>query len=195
MDSFQNPVGNQPRDPYENYKVEPIEKDKSGKENPPEDLPDKKALVGAQVLLLFRKFIDFFEDLLEKGSVEKKMKDHLLLLKKALELLKTEDRSQDIPFLNHLSDLWSLLLEDSFQFRKQTPISLKFKSLIKSIQGFPQSQEHTLGYYLIEHAGQKWLPFPFMEIVQKLHSEHQKNPTSSTLESWIKQIAQLINVE
>lgn len=196
MDSVENPVGKGPRDPYEKYRVEGIEKDAS-REPPafqPEEPEAKDAGVGAYLLLMFRKFIELFEEAPEKGlsaAMEKRVRDNLLRLKKSFQLIKSEDLSQDSAFIANLSQIWRTLLEDALQFKRGSIFSMKLKGFIKNIDSYPPQQLHTFSYYLTEYAGQKWLPFPFMEMVQKLHAQHQKNPSSSDLEQWTAQIQEL----
>src|SRR5579872_2947220 len=107
MDSFQNPVGNHPRDPYEHYKVEPVEGEKKTKDDAPrpfaeEELPKKNISLASQILLFFRRMLDFFETKQGKGTVktvEEKITEDLLGLKESFNILKKEDRSQDTDFL------------------------------------------------------------------------------------------------
>lgn len=195
MDSIGRPVGEDPRDPYK-YKVDEIQKDRQAKENPegasPE--PPEKPIFSAYLLLLFRKFLELFEETNEKGltaSTEEEVKKHLKQLRSLLEVLKAENRSQDSPFLNQLSNAWHQILEDSLLFKKATPLSKSFRAFLKQIQHYPQNQEHTLGYYLTEYAGQKWLPFPYMELIQKIHVEHQNDPETSALSQWTREIEEL----
>ncbi len=200
MGSPQNPIGNQPNDPYERYRIEAIEHEKRMKEEGEKQLPVLKKNIGivAQILSLFRKIIEFFEDRISAAE-EKEARENLLQFKAALEILKSEDRSQDLPFLNALSKIWERMLEDTLRFKKETSTARKFKEFIKKIQSFPQNQEHSFGYYLTEQAGQKWLPFPYMEMILKLHAQHQKTPKNSTLHEWSealhKLIASLSNVD
>ncbi len=195
MDSIENPVGKGPRDPYEKYRVEGIEKEH--REPPPQELEEPEgqgAGLGAYLLVMFRKFIELFEEAPEKGlsaRTEKRVQENLLQLKKSFQTIKSEDLSQDSEFIAHLSQIWRTLLEDALRFKSGSLFSIKLKGLIKSIDSYPPQQLHTLSYYLTEYAGQKWLPFPFMEMIQKLHAQHQKNPSSSSLEQWTVQIQEL----
>ncbi len=196
MASFQNPVGGNPRDPFEKpFRVEPIEEEKEVHDrNRKEDLEkSKKNLRIASFLLqMLQKTVDFFLELPEKvKSTKRCTRDHLLLLKNYFEILKKEDRSQDVQFLNELSKIWPHILEDALSF-KQDAVANGFKTLLRKIQHYPEHATHTLGYYLVEYAGQKWIPFPYMELIQKIHAEHEKNPTGSALSEWIRNIDELI---
>ncbi len=193
-DSYQPPVGD--RDPYEKYRIIEIQKNKET----PADSQQKKissphSAFAAYVSLLFKKFLELFERTSERGltaSAEKEVLEHLISFKEILEILKTEDRSQDSPFLNNLSQLWHQLLEDMLRFRRQTTLSTQMRALLKQFQQYPENQEHSLGYYLTEYAGQKWLPFPYLEMIHRLHMQHKKNPENSSLASWTTALKELI---
>jgi hypothetical protein len=184
------------RDPYKDYKVEPLQGDKKEREKfPPLEKPSGAALLAAYVLQFFRKLFSLFEDQAQENfpiGREQDIKTDLTLLRAAFDILKGQDRSQDIQFLNHLSEIWHRVQEDSFLFRRSSPFSMSLRSLIKQIQNYPPDEEHTLGYYLTEFAGQSWLPFPYMELIQKIHYEHERTPSLSILTVWTAQLNQLI---
>jgi hypothetical protein len=199
MPSSSNPSSG-PHDPFDQYKVSEIQKDKEphdAAEGQPQWEPPHHSAFAAYVSLLFKKLIDLFEETTNLGltvSAETDVIEHLRLFKAALEILKMEDRSQDAPFLNSLSMHWHQLLDDVLRFRRQSPLSLKMRAFIKEFQQYPAHQEHSLGYYLTEYAGQKWLPFPYMEMIQKLHMQHKKSPENSNLSSWTKEFDELIQI-
>ncbi len=201
MSSINNPINNKPRDPYEGYKVEAIEEEKRTKEELERKQKEKDVhkpqVVGAYLLLLMRRFLQLFSDKTERGvssDTEKEVRGNLLLLKAALEILKAEDRSQDVAFLNRLSELWHQALEDSNRFRRNSPFSIAFRTFLRDLQHYPPEQEHTLGYYLIEYAGQKWLPFPYMELIATLHREYELDPESSPLLRWTTLLDELTEI-
>ncbi|MDE3045602.1 MAG: hypothetical protein KGJ02_03045 [Verrucomicrobiota bacterium] len=194
MDSFHTPIG--PHDPYKDYKVEEIGKDKlsDDKITPPEKEPDESLALGAYLLSLFRKCWQIFQKDTERGvstETEKEVRANLLKLKAALEILKKEDRSQDTEFLNSLSHLWHQTLEDHLRFKRGSSFSTSFRTFVRDLQHFPEGQEHSLGYYLSEYAGEKWLPFPYLELIQKIYREHQQSPSTSALTRWTEKIDQL----
>jgi hypothetical protein len=192
-----NPVGgSSPRDPFKKpFRVDPTEEEKQVQEEDEkkEKKKSKKNLKeGSFLLQMLQKTIDFFLEFPGKlKSNEKNTKEHLLTLKKYFEILQKEDRSQDVQFLNELSKIWPLILEDALHFQ-QGAAADSFKKLLKKMQQYPAHQTHTLGYYLVEYAGQKWIPFPYMELIQKMHTEHQKNPKESVLKDLVDHIDQLI---
>jgi hypothetical protein len=186
MGSFRNPVG--PPDPFDKYRVEEVG-DKQAKRDLPEDreeehLPENHGWLAAYLIQTLQKMVNFFLERYAKGKVEGTgAKENLQSLKKCFEILKNEDRSEDVNFLNHLAKNWNQAVEDSFHFDKET-VSSKFRELVKKILHYPENQTHTFGYYLTEYAGQKWVPFPYMELIAKIHFEHKKNPLSSALTEW-----------
>lgn len=183
MDSFENPVGRP--DPFDRYRVEGVgEKQSEGGQSgqPGEEPPPKKqeGLIAHLAQILQRAVSYFLE---QEGNAETEVRKNLLLLRNAFEALKQGDRSQDIRFLNELARVWNQSLEDSFSYEPGRA-SERFKELVHRILHYPENQAHTLGYYLTEYAGQKWVPFPYMELIQKIHSEYEKNPPSSPLTEW-----------
>src|SRR5690606_20457287 len=187
--SFQNPVGGVP-DPF-SYRAEGTQRNRSRSGGPPEEPPeDHKGLIG----LLIEKIRSKINALLEwcgstsfgKGS----FKENLIRLKTSLDLLKNEDRSQDIHFLSDLSQSWNQAVAESLEYNEEA--SFIFKLFVKKIMHYPENQSHTFGYYLTEYAGQKWIPFPYMDLVQKIHTEHEKNPDTSALTEWTRLLSDAI---
>ena len=199
-DSYQPPVSGEPHDPFEKYRIAEIQRDKGppdASEGTETYVPQRQSVFAAYVSLIFKKFLELFEGTTEHGlavSAENDVRDHLKILKSTLEILKQEDRSQDSLFLNRLSLQWHQLLEDSIRFRRQTPLSIQMRALIKEVQQHPEHHEHSLGYYLMEYAGQKWLPFPYMEMIQRLHAQHKKNLDASILSRWTQELENMIQI-
>ena len=192
--TIQNPVGGAPEDPYERYKKYRIEGgENGGGKNFGGDEPPKKPLPpGSFFLILLHKILDYFLSL-GSNKREKEVLDDLMQLRDAFELMKGEDRSQDIAFLNRLSKIWHNALEHSLKFRRTNALSIAFRSFVQKIQNYPEGQEHTLGYYLTEYTGEKWLPFPYMELIQRIHEDHVKEPNESALSQWIQELDELIS--
>lgn len=180
--SYQNPIGKIP-DPF-GYRVEGSQKQQHGGALPPEEPPEKKGLLSHLIQGIqnaISKMIDSFSGSSQKKIIKQK---NLLALKASLDTLKIEDRSQDVIFLNELSQSWNRSLEISLEFEEK--VSAIFKLFVKKINHYPENQHHTLGYYFTEYAGQKWVPFPYMELIQKIHREHELNPTGSALTEWTR---------
>lgn len=202
MDSSNNPIGSNPnpKDPFEPYRVDPIPADKKSKEdsNTSSETPAPPyTSLGSYLLALVHKFINFLISLSQsKKESNPKNKTfaitHLILFRTELERLKSSDLSQNSGYLNHLCDLWHAVLDDSLSVNRNDPIASLLYKFIKQIDSYPQSGEYSFGYYLTEYAGQKWLPFPYIELVQKIYALHQQHPETSPLTLWIHEIDSII---
>jgi hypothetical protein len=197
--SHLTPTGPGSTDPYDQYKVEKIEKNPSpsaAPEKPPQE-PHPKTTFAAFLSLLLKKIINLFEETTDQGlrsSSEHDIQKHLIALKAILDTLKDQDMSQNSLFLNQFAESWHQLLEDVFRFRRETTLSIEMRSFISEFQHYPKGQQHTLGYYLTEFAGKHWLPFPYMDIIRQLHQEHQSRAQNSTLTRWSLAIDQMISL-
>ncbi|HSX11087.1 MAG TPA: hypothetical protein VLF94_05180 [Chlamydiales bacterium] len=192
MDSYQNPVT--PPDPYERYRNEAIDREQQAKRQGwgGDEPPKEKWVLAAYFLSLVRRIVTLLIETPAHSGSKNRVVEGLRSLKAAFEILKIEDRSEDIQFLNHLSKLWQRVLEDALTLGRDSELSASYKAMIKKIQHFPEHQVHTFGYYLSEYAGQKWIPFPYMEMIQKIHSDHEKNPAASALTEWTALIDQVL---
>lgn len=197
-------VGPPPDDPLgQYYRVEEAERlrweeDKKNKGRPPGGEPpeDEKSWTAFAYLFL-DKVVDFIKGLLKRGVVKagaEPVREDLLLVKAALQTMMAEDRSQDSHFLKKLSLLWQKILEDAIDLHA-SPIGPKLKALIKDIETYPKEDEHTFGYYLEEYAGLKWLPFPYMDLIRKLHHQHMLDPPSSLLTRWALMIQEILHLD
>ncbi len=151
---------------------------------------------GSFILILLWRILDYFINLSKHGisnKSEKEVCETLHQLKAFFESMKWEDRSQDVEFLNHLSKIWHRALENSLRFRRTDPFSTAFRSFVKKIQNYPENQEHTLGYYLTEYTGEKWLPFPYLELIQKIYEQYQSDPAGSVLTLWLQELDEIIS--
>lgn len=194
-------VGSEP-DPLEGYyRVEEIERLRweDQKRNrgggPPNEPPDDNRGFAAFVLLFVEKALDYIKQSIRKGggaATQEPARENLSLIKAAFETMMREDRSQDAQFLKQLSTLWQETLSHSIEL-VQMPWTKQLKRLIKDIESYPENEEHTFGYYLDEYAGQKWLPFPYMELIQTLHHQHELDPSSSLLTRWTRMIEEILN--
>ncbi|HNA61985.1 MAG TPA: hypothetical protein PKW79_02795 [Rhabdochlamydiaceae bacterium] len=178
-------------------KTEPVKADKEA----PEEIAKKnpQGLLMASFCAYVQKIVTFLTNAAtrKRGVLSGSgLEHHLDEFKKSLVILSKEDRSRDQAFVINLSGEWHALLENFnlFEFleRKKSPHIAKVKNLIEAIQSFPPQQEHSLGYYMTAFAGKDWLPFPFMELLQKLHEDHLKNKEKSQLFLWIASIDKLL---
>ncbi len=197
------PSNIQPPDPYKEYKVEGVEKikeikkDKQGDEEPVAPSKPTQSWLGGYILLLMEKIIDFFSKkqrpLIATEEI-KTIRDHLIQLHQILDQLKEIDCSQDIDFLHSLSRIWNLVIEDNFSFRRASDFAIAFRSLFRAIQNYPEGEEYTLGYYLTQHPNTEWIPFPYMDLLRKLHQEYIHRPQESHLIRWSIEIDYLIEL-
>lgn len=143
----------------------------------------------------FKKFTMHFSFKREISTVT--LKQDLLELKQLFILLSTEDLSHQLEFIQKLSLLWHKIIEDcnpiSVSLSKDSDFLKKTATFIQIINCFPVNEDHSLGYYLQEHVGEKWVPFPFMKLLQGLHEEYQKVQNKSSLADWIKTLSLIID--
>jgi hypothetical protein len=177
-----------------------IQEDKKEKEKYrqiPSD--EEKAVLLATFFSYLKKMFDTFspsKKIAGKVVDLQSVIEHLEELKKKFAELSEQDLSNSPPFATALSKVWCKLFEDydniAILFRKRLAEVATFRELMDAIKHFPPESDHRLGYYLLENAGEDWLPFPFIEMLKQLHEEHIQEPNTSTLSSWQKQISTVI---
>jgi len=178
-----------PIDPYGHLKVEKIEEvtsaDEKEKKLNPKSVDKKK--------FIYLTFLNFFLNTLNLFNKKKysKIEDtpifkELQTIKSSLESLKEKDLSKEADFLNFFAYLWLKLFNDykNYHITNEKTIS-DIKELIKNIYSYPEGSEFSLGYYISELAGMKWIPFPYIELLKNLHLEYKKDPINSHLQKWI----------
>lgn len=123
------------------------------------------------------------------------LRTYLVDLKDTLYLLTDCDHSEDIPFSQRLSHLWHNIIEEVQDVKtgksRSSIDQSRLDMLITEIQFFPPAEEHNLGYYLIEYAGEDWYPFPYMELIRRIHKDYLDAPSSSLLNTWLEQLTLL----
>lgn len=168
-----------------------IQKDKKEKEKPLKLTPEaSKFILFATLAIYCKKFLAVFTDRRRTALVDlQQILQDLYAFKKMLYTLGQEDQSHNPKFTLQLSELWHHLLEDQTLIQSleedKLQITPKIRALIDALNGYPPNEEHNLGFYLTQYVGAKWLPFPFMDILQTLHLEYQKSPATSMLSSWL----------
>lgn len=170
--------------------VNPIEADKKGQDNnPDETLPSgKKGSFYGSMMVLFKKLATLVSGKRGEGFSEDAFVSDIISLKNALDQLKELDQSENSHFCQNLSEIWHSLLQH-MQLAKRAKMKTgadlaKLKIVLSDIDHYPPNEEHKLGYYLSQYAGEDWLPVPFMEILKKLHSDYKVNQNTSILERW-----------
>lgn len=117
----------------------------------------------------------------------------LLTIKSSLQALRDKNLCQDSEYLNFFAYIWMKFMRDQdlYNLNNQEIINL-INKLIEEIHLYPKNAEFSLAYYISEFAGYKWVPFPYMEILQNLHFENLKDPQNSHLNKWIGIINELL---
>ena len=179
-------------DPYKKLKVSGVEEKKYTEEY--EEKFQKKETSKKETFLsyLAKKLISFFP----RGSTQKNLKileNDLSNIHKYFQELANKDLSQDITYLKKLSACWQSFFNNFISVALNThPIILQIRSFFDQLHSYPDTQHFSLGYYLTEYAGEKWIPFPFMEMLSNLHKEYQADADSSHLYKWMREIEDII---
>lgn len=112
--------------------------------------------------------------------------------------LSQEDLSFDPTFMHDLAESWHSLIEASNLIelldRDQRPETDELKKLLKTIAEHPPKNDQSFGLYMTKFIGEKWLPFPFIELLHELHASFQTHPQSNPLISWIQDLDHLITI-
>jgi len=184
----------------ENVYASRIERDKKGKEKytPLPSKEDKRVLIATFFSYLKRLFDTFSPSKKLAGKVidHQSIIENLKIFKKLFKKLGEQDLSNSSDYAAHLSEIWTVLLEDFDNIeiieRKNLSEVARFREMMDKIKNYPPDSEHRLGYYFLQQAGKDWLPFPFIEILEKLHKEHKEDAKNSTLSMWSKLIDTVI---
>jgi len=180
----------------EHTKVIPIEPDKKKDFI---EIPYKKKQISSKDLTNLT-FFTFLQEHIQKfitgqGSLlTKDLFGALQHVKILLETLSRENVSQHYLFADDFSKHWHLIIrfvEEESRQRLSSPYLEPLRKWIQSVDTYPKQSDHSLGYYLTRFAGEKWLPFPFMDILYALHEEAILNGSKSTLALWIQTISYL----
>lgn len=161
--------------------------------------PSSKLFHYATAVFHLKKFLgEFTESSKMRASSLNKEKtlEDLVAFKNVLEELGQFDKSHDPEFTHRLSLLWQNLYENCIGVDEQAAqtdiIVSQILAFVGEIAHFPPGEDYTLGFYLLEHAGQDWIPFPFMSLLAKLHEEFQTAPNTGQLALWIQKLAEII---
>jgi hypothetical protein len=177
--------------PYEEISVNPIEKDKQGKEGGYASLKNAtRTQILATLVSCFKKLFSAFPSKIKLSlHSQQNLLKNILSFRQLLITLSKEDQSHNPHFTEQLTTAWHALTEDchSLSHVREGPSEIleKLNALISNIQHFPPGADHSLGYYFNEYAGSQWIPFPFMELLQDLHNEYTASPVISVLQHWI----------
>ncbi|MEM8727285.1 MAG: hypothetical protein AAGE99_01020 [Chlamydiota bacterium] len=187
------------------YRVNPIEADRHARESFDierfdDDERKKRGALYGSLLIYFKKFLDRF-DTTEQGSAKvfsnNGLPGNLQQFKALLAVIQHSDQSKNSRFCQQLSEVWIHLVQDmqvSSISKRTQEIDLKSLTLIMTaIEHYPEDEQHKLGHYLSNYAGESWLPIPFRDILKGLHSNHLTDQKNGTLSQWIRMIEDLLH--
>jgi hypothetical protein len=187
-----------PSDP-QNLKVQKIEATKERNEfiTFKDLLIPRKLIIQAYLFQLLKNHLK--RNLVGENSNSKISDEHLVSilcnLRTLLDRLKKENLSESAPFALELSSCWLAFLHakeiEAINLRKGSKIE-KIEELFRMIQSFPKNSDHKLGYYLSQYTGNRWLPFPFMEILKNLHEEALIEQGKSSLHQWTSTLNEIV---
>lgn len=146
----------------------------------PEAEPKKKqALLTGSVLVFFKKL--FNSNLFSRGEKGSHSQVEIALaaenFKNHLEALKTDDQTENQHFIEELSIAWLIL--------SSAPPKSPLEPFLQAANAYPKGEMHSFAFYLANHAGDTWLPFPFLEILKKLHQGYVLRRKNSELQHLI----------
>ncbi len=183
-------------DPFEHVK---IQKTKPYTEEEKKKLPlipkpvSKKIFLYMALLKIVSNLLSKFSSKNDKNIKRTPLHKDLLTIKSALQALKDKNLCQDSEFLNFFAFIWMKFFKDQDQYSlKNAEINSLINQLVEEIHTYPRNSEFSLAYYITEFAGYKWVPFPYMDILQNLHLENENEPEISHLNKWIGIINELL---
>ncbi|GAB4186109.1 MAG: hypothetical protein Tsb0015_03680 [Simkaniaceae bacterium] len=201
---YTRPIRPPDRTEQERIKIPPIEEEKRIKEKFQKEQEQKGKdsfnLFHASSILLIKKLIEFFEKRQSSSSnileVKIKLLEIFSKIKELLVQMKDSDQSQNSEFIQKLSDAWNdlCILNETLEGskNKENIPQKEINNFITTFDNYPPDIDHSLGFYLLHHAGKDWLPFPFMEILKKIHLEFLQDEKHSHLMQWIGGIDRII---
>jgi len=188
--------GGGPEDPL--YLAQ-IQKDREEGGNDVISNPRSKFFALVASTLYLKKFVDHFINIAKSLSsslnAEKALHD-LSAFKRVLDELASEDKSHDPEFTQRLSLLWQNVYENCSGLELKAThldnLAAEILHFTKDVDKYPPGEDFTLGYYLSEHAGQDWIPFPFMKLLSSLHEDFLTSPTTAQLGIWIRKLNEIL---
>jgi hypothetical protein len=205
MSSFKDPV--RKPDDIKTHKSEPISPIEEKKQHNKKQAEEKSKtnhidevdnFSMASMMTSLKNTIDNLQKSLSENSSPEpsERKRHLIELKQHLTKLASEAVSFDTSYIAVLSATWNLLINTTLSAAedrsKKSASNLYFSELCNSIMSYKEVSQHSLGYYLLENAGDKWSPLPLMQMLEHLHQEFHLNPSKSHLNNWITTIDKIL---
>ncbi|MCF7851912.1 MAG: hypothetical protein K9M07_01575 [Simkaniaceae bacterium] len=159
---------------------------------------EKNKQFSAVLLAFIKQKINELEDevdLMETIFIADNVIQHLKNLRTLFRILQEENLSQSLDYALKLSKAWNGILNyQTLATSKEMRADAyeKITKLVELFARFPTADEHALGHYLANYAGENWLPFPFMGILNDLYEENLQNAKRSNLAILIKMISNIL---
>ena len=131
----------------------------------------------------------------EKSTIAIDLQTTLKKLKHLFGKLAIENCSQDYRFADELSKYWHAMLYKKERGERSSMEQYmgSLNLFIKKIEEYPNKTDYSLGYYLTKYTGEKWIPFPFMDILSALHENAILKKNRSILHDWIQTLSYILN--
>lgn len=98
---------------------------------------------------------------------------------------------KEIEFLSEMSFTWNQIR--AILAKNPSLVDKKIHHILEDIHAYSCNSPYTFGYYLSEQVGEKWIPFPFLEMLQNLYDDHQTHQEKSLLHSWISKLQSVVD--
>lgn len=187
-----------PIDPFEHVKITEVKQptEERRRKKPLSLKPvSKKLFVYLAFLKILSNFLNPFTKKTPRSLDGTPLHKEILTIKNSLQSLKEKNLCQDPQFLNYFAYIWMKFLKDyDYYVLKNEKATELIKKIINEVNIYPKNAEFSLGYYISEFAGYQWIPFPYMEMLQKLHLEDKQDPINSHLSHWISIIDELLEL-
>ncbi|NGX63754.1 MAG: hypothetical protein KR126chlam6_01168 [Candidatus Anoxychlamydiales bacterium] len=187
-----------PIDPFEHVRIAKVKETIEEKEKREPIIPkgvSKKLFIYFTFLKIVSNILAPFRQKTIKSIDGTPLHKEIVTIKSSLNSLKEKNLCQDLEFLNYFAFVWLKFLKDyDYYVLKNAEATKLIQKLVDEINLYPKNAEFSLGYYISEFAGYKWIPFPYMEMLQNLHIENTKDPENSHLTKWIEIIDKLLKL-
>jgi hypothetical protein len=190
-------LGNSPKDPYSSFNFE-IEKDKNPEKKETFLKLNHSRKILSCILALTHLNLEHLQDEVEMYKtvfITDSAAQHVRNLRALFRQLIDEDLSKDFQYALKLSKSWNGITsyQDAASIKElKKEAHVKLGKLIDLFYRYPTKDEHALGYYLRQYAGENWLPFPFMKILSDLHDDYVLKKEDSTLGQMIRLLTNII---
>ena len=179
--------------------IDPIESDKKYKEGSLDWRMSKSGTSFIQygiILIYMYQFLCSFpcneEDHLpqSKAVLKDDLACNIQIFLQLLQDIEEKDQSENPRFCQTVSMIWQQLSQDlhiHIRVKRKGGINIeKLQMVMTDIENYPPNDDHKLGFYLKQSAGEKWLPLPFRDILKQLHIDHHINHSHSVLSKWVE---------